>query len=260
MVKNVLVSLFAVFLFALGAGGSFYFSQWQEKQKDAEELAATEGELPADLAATDTATTATVTTEKPSDPLPTPARPATMSAEQIVRYASQYRQQVEQLQKREADLIRQESRLDLAAKDVDQRKMEIDGMLKQIQGYVQQSQTLLGNLQAERQMLQDEKDLRDKEMQQINDSRSLSPEVQQQNLSKSAQYISGMQDKDAAAVIKNWVNDGKMDYALQVLENVSERDASKIMSALGEEDQVLVAEMLVALKDMDRPEPATKKR
>lgn len=261
MVKNVLSSLFAVFLFALGAAGSFYFVQWQEKQKESQELV--EGEpvvTEPDSAATETATTSAATPEQPTDPLPVPVRPQSMTAEQIVRTASQYRSQVEQLKHREAELETQEARLRLTEQDLTQRKLEIDGMLKQIQDYVQKGENLLASIQSERQLLQAEKESRDKELQQIKDARSIPTGMQQQNVVKSAQLLGGMKETEAAAVIKKLVNDGSMNYALQLLDNIGERDAAKIISALGSEDSDLVSELMIAMKDMVREEPTTTKR
>ncbi len=185
MIKNLLVSLFAVFLFALGAAGSWYFLQFQEQQK---QLA--EGEHPTEEedsheAPTETAATSTTA---PSDHgssaaeshgfhgtsqakeshgsdkmMASPVAGRSMTPEEIVRYGFQYKKNMEVLKQKNEELKNNELRLQLIQKDVDQKKMEIEGMLKQLQQTATSTELLLQEAQRERQALATERETLEQE-------------------------------------------------------------------------------------------------
>lgn len=186
MIKNLLVSLFAVFLFALGAAGSWYFLQYQEQQK---QLA--EGEHPAeeedDSHAAPTETTPTSATA-PADHgasaaeshgshgashakeshgsdkmMSSPVAGRSMTPEEIVRYGFQYKKNMEVLKQKNEELKNNEMRLQLIQKDVDQKKMEIEGMLKQLQQTATATELLMQDTQRERQTLATEREALEQE-------------------------------------------------------------------------------------------------
>jgi len=279
MIKTILSSLFAVFLFALGAAGSWYFVQWQEKQKELDQQSESvtseiamddDGHQP--MADDESHSAHGAAASAHSEPMEVPVRSGAMTAEQIVRTASLYRQQVEQLKRREVDVESQESHLRLAQQDLDQRKMEIEGILKQVQGYVEQSDRTLSEiairrselqdelaevkkqreeLQKERDAFQNEREGRNQEVQQSNEATDVLDEAQLQNLQKTALLFGSVNQEAAAGIIREFANQGKMNYVAQMLDRMEERDASKIIDALGS-DPALVTQLMEELQNMKR--------
>ena len=211
MVKNVLVSLFAVFLFALGAAGSWYFVQWQEKQKESEEQSL---DLPETGAGGEpTASPEDTTTLETAAPMPMAVPSGSLTAEQVVRVAGQYRQQVEQLKKREQAVLEQEAQLRLAQQDLDQRKKEIEGILQQVRETTERSEKLLEKLQTERLELDQKKADLEKKAEEVESAQMLPPEIEQANMKKVARWLQGMGQQEAAAVIKYHANQGEIEKA-----------------------------------------------
>jgi flagellar motility protein MotE (MotC chaperone) len=259
MIKNVLVSLFAVFLFALGAAGSWYFVQWQEKQKTTEEE---QLEVPENgMASSDEANDESMAKNpggQESSSMPLAVRSGPMSAEQVVRAAGQYRQQVEQLKQREESVAQQEAQLRLAQEDLEQRKREIQGILDQIRVTAERSEQLLQKLQSERQALDQKKTELDEQAKKLQSSDAIPPEVEQANIKKVARWLQGMGQQEAAAVIKYHANQGEIEKAVKMLSSVEDRDVSKILGEI--KDETLVAELFDALTKMRSEEATTARR
>jgi flagellar motility protein MotE (MotC chaperone) len=249
MIKNVLVSLFAVFLFALGAAGSWYFVQWQEKQKAAkeEQLDLPDNGAAADATSSDADAASTIPTSA-NGPMPMAVPSGSLTAEQVVRVAGQYRQQVEQLKKREQAVLEQEAQLRLAQQDLDQRKKEIEGILQQIRETADRSEKLLEKLQIERQDLDQKKTEIDKKVEELESAQTLPPAMEQANMKKVARWLQGMGQQEAAAVIKYHANQGEIEKAVKMLSSVEDRDVSKILGEI--KDETLVAELFDALTQM----------
>ncbi len=260
MIKNVLSSLFAVFLFALGTAGSWYFVQWQEEKATVDEVGELDSanRLPLKGPDSETNLAESELADVPVQAMAVPVRTGAMSAEQIVRAAGQYRHAIEQLKRREAAIEGQESQLRLAQQDLDQRKMEIEGILKQVESKLEQGQELMKQIVEEKSRLGSLKEEVLKEKESLQEAKSVPPEVEKANLSKMAMLLGGMNEVDAAEVIKAFANKGDMNFALRILDNIEDRDASKILDSLGNSD--LVAEIMEAYRELKRDESSLRKR
>lgn len=207
MIKNLLVSLFAVFLFALGAAGSWYFLQFQEQQKQlAEGDHAEEGEADSHSNSETTMSTSTTSSAEHGDAharsdahgsahgkddhsgekmMSSPVAGRSMTPEEIVRYGFQYKKNMEVLKQKNEELKNNEMRLQLIQKDVDQKKMEIEGMLKQLQQTATATELLLQQTQQERQAVANEKESLDQEKRTLSEQKdSLQKDLEESKRSK----------------------------------------------------------------------------
>lgn len=228
VVKSILFSIFAVSLFAAGAVGSWYMTNLAKK--DAPEETAVES-------------VAETNESEVSSPLVdlsemgTPVLPKAMSAEDLFRISAMNKKNIE-LQKKQRESLRQEKlKLKLAEKDLDVRKQEIEGILKQSQRAVAEAENMVVQLQNEIQKLKADKAAAEAQAPEV--PGAMSQDVQA-NIKKVSQWFALMPAESASQQIKALMNDGKKDFVLQVLGNMEQRNAAKILTGL---DSPLGAEL-----------------
>jgi DNA repair exonuclease SbcCD ATPase subunit len=264
MFKSAISSLFAVFLFAMGAAGAWYFVQYQQQQQKLQSEAEIEAHaLPRSLTAVDSGGAPLNEALPPGGPgtrqtMPLPVHGRTMSPEEIVRYGFMYRNNIEEIKKQKQQVEQEQSRLQLVQKDLEQQKMEAEGILKQVQHNVDRGEQLLAQIQEERQHLAEEREQHKKELEQIQSATQVPESIQRENVIRTARLLGGMEAEEAAKLIKELANKGNMDYALQILDNVEERNASKILDAL--DDISLLAQITEAYRELKREQSATTRR
>lgn len=247
MYKVALSSLFAVFLFALGAVGAWYFQQ---------QTAATE-EKSSPLAASDleetaarpsTLTRETAQRQEPEMPIPLHAK--SMGAEELFRYGAMNRASLESLRQREELVRKEELRLQLVQKDLEGQKREVEGILTQTQHALEAAEQLLAQIQQQRQVLAAEKQQRQQELEEIRQVKEVPDADKQANVKKMAELLGQMTETDAAGVLKSLVDKGSTDYVLQLLDQIEQRDAAKILDAL--ESPTLVADLTEGYRELKR--------
>ena len=91
MIKTVLSSLFAVFLFALGAAGSWYFVEFQKKQAE---------EQSEEAVMIDELTTAPVSADQPAEGLPGLLRAPAAVADLALEDATEVRDDADRVTRR----------------------------------------------------------------------------------------------------------------------------------------------------------------
>ncbi len=252
MIKTVLSSMFAVFLFALGAAGSWYFVQFQEKKQ-------AEASLDSSFDSTLTPVSSTATDETgDSVDMPIPVHARAMSAEEVFRFGAMNRRAAESVRKKEAELRADEQRLQLMRQDIEGQKTEVEGILKQSQSTMESAERMLAQVQQELQTLAAEKEKRLEELEDIKKRTEIPDANKQANIKKMAELLSGMGDTDSAEVLKTLANSGKMEDALRLLDQIEPRDAAKILDAL--DDPGLVADLTEAYQQLRRYETKPKKR
>ena len=250
MIKSIVNSLFAVLLFALGAAGSWYFAEYRAQKESVSEEQSPSRLAPllpreADPAADSIAGAAAVAK------LHVPFHGRAMSAAEVFRYASVNRKTVETLRQKEEDLRQEELRLQLVQKDIEGRKREIEGILKQTQTTLEAGERLLSELQLAAQNLAKQRELQQKESETLKQAQAPSAE-RMKNVKVTAGWLESMRPEDAAETLKNLANKGNMDFALQLLGYIEERDVAKILDALN--DPILVADLTEGFQDLTRPQ------
>ena len=136
MFKTILYSMFAVFLFALGAMGSWYFFNSQEEPEDATaqveavDVTGNDKPLPNIPGIQDAIDALEIPAVEPIEkPLPTVQPTKPLTAEEIYRFGLINRNRTEKLQKRENALDERERQMQLEFKDLEARQTEVDGLL-----------------------------------------------------------------------------------------------------------------------------------
>ena len=249
--------LFGLLLFAASGGGAYWYRTQATTGEDgtadkssAEASAAgdtTSGEMPG-----------AKKLKPPEGQLPVAEHPRPLSVEEIVRLGMQFKTRERQLREREALLQEREEQLKL---------MEIDlkGEMEELQGYVEQAERklaaaeqILAKTQAERQQLAEEQAQAESQLKDLQNELQSRDVAESRNLKQFAEWMQGMKPESSADLLKGLANDGQMDVAVQLLANLEDRDAAKVLEAIG--DTQLVGDLIEEFKQYKRPEKTTGRR
>jgi len=184
--------------------------------------------------------------------LPVAVRPRPMSVEDILQFGLGLNKRETQLNARAASLSQEEERLQLSLADIRGEQQHLEAMHTKLQGQVAACESLLDQIQQARDELSSERQDAEQELQEFSDVRIEVDEQERQNIKRMSVWFQGMEPDKAAGALKELVNDGKTDLAVQLLANFEERDAAKILSAL--DDYALMVELAERFKDLKRPE------
>ena len=240
MIKSVLLSLFAVALFAAGAIGSWYITNFQQANAGADESSLTTDVEPVP---------APRQTDTRLSELATPVFPKALNGEDIFRFTAMNKKNLELLKKRREAIEQDEMRLQTAEQDLATRKLEIEGILKQSQDTVAEAEKIITKLQADLATLKAEKEAAKAAP---NAKPETNAEDAQANIKVSAEWLAAMPPEKAAENVKALANDGKKDLVLQLLGNLEGRVVASILDSL--DDSQLSAELMVSFRDFPRPQ------
>jgi len=188
-----------------------------------------------------------------NDRLPLPVRPREMSVEELLRYGMGVKEREAQVKQQEELLQKRRVQHQLAQSDIEGERKEIDGLRVQVSDQLQQAEVLIGKLKELRtQFLQDQADAAD-QMKQIKHERIEIDEDHMDNTKRLSQWIQSMDPEKAAEVLKSMANDGpqQQEVAVQILRNLEEREAAKILSAI--DDPKLVQQLIEKFRNLKKP-------
>lgn len=263
MYKTVLNSLFAVFLFALGAVGAWYILRQNEARSAQQAVPPADPSQLAAVAALPQRASPSLSAEsEPQDRLggemPIPLHAKSISAEDLFRFGAMNRASLESLRQREEELRKEELQLQLVQKDIEGQKREVEGILTQSQHAVKAAEEMLLQVQQQQQALVAEKQQRQSELEEIRRTKETPDADKQTNTKKMAELLGSMKAEDAAEVLKNLADKGNTDYVLRLLDNIEQRDAAKILDALGNPE--LVADLTEGYQELKRAENKRNRR
>lgn len=258
MLKTILHSLFGVTLFALGAIGAWYFAQRQQQSSANTTAAAAPAHDPHAADASHTAPPTSAAVKIPVPDIPTPVKGRPSSSEELFRYSAMVRKQSAAIQEKRQLMEQEEHRLRLVNEDMQGQRKEIEGMLLQVQELLGSAQSLSKEIETKRHDIQRQQQEAGKKVDETKPEPEEKETSSQDNLQKAANLVQMMAPEKAAAMIREYSNDGKMAYAIQLLAQIEERDAAKILDAI--DDTTLVAELTEMFQEMKRPKPKMKKR
>lgn len=241
MFKTILYSMFAVFLFALGAMGSWYFFNAQEDpEEDAtalleeQDLSANDEPLPGIPAIQDAmdAIDVPLTVEPEEKPLPTVQPTKPLTAEEIYRFGLINRNRTEKLRQRENALDERARQMQLEFKDLEARQAEVDGILEHIKDTISAGEALISQINQRRLEMAELKNKLDAQEADLQSKTGLSPEQQEENDKKVGGLIQSMKPDAAATLLTSLANSGEMDGAIALIEQMEQRNAAKILEAI----------------------------
>ena len=250
MIKTFLYSMFAVFLFALGAAGSWLYLNMETLQEGAEEdvaeAAVSAEDLPGVLPNSGGPLAGSEATADDRE-MGTPVHAKAISDEEVFRYSAMYRERDEQLRTRENRLKREEKRLKLVEKDIEASLRIFEGVREEVNSTLVAQEKLLTDLQQAADRLKTEKqdvERRTDELRKVEKDVNLNQEA---TLKKGASRIQSMPPEKAAGTLVELINDGRMPYVRKLVDRMEERKAAAI---LGSMETSVVAELLNPVLDV----------
>ncbi|WP_437187021.1 hypothetical protein SH668x_000395 [Planctomicrobium sp. SH668] len=193
--------------------------------------------------------------------LPVPIRPREMSVEELLRLGMGVKERENTVRLQEEQLQKRRVQQQLAQADIEGERKEIEGLRVQVQDQLKQAEVLIEKMSSMRsQLLQDQTDAT-ANMQQIKHERVEIDLEQQENTKRLSQWIQSMDPEKAAEVLKSMADDGaeELEIAVQILRNLEEREAAKILSAI--DDPKLVQTLIEKFRKLKKAPPkSTAKR
>ena len=243
MFKSFLISMFAILLFTLGAAGSWFYLNMEQ--------ADTEVDAAGRAAATPTTAQASPIPQLDSfgdAPLPAIVRGPELDPEELYRIETATNAKRKQLREYEDRLREQKVRIKAADVDTKAAQREVDGAARQVRDMMDAAEkmmlevrTAMDELKKESEEIQRQKD----------ELKTLQEEVgadASANVRAFAEFMQSMPAAAAAETIKTMANDGKMDFAVQLLRNIETRNASKILEEI--RDPELISEIAERYRDL----------
>ena len=242
MIKSFLVSMFAVMLFALGATGAWFYMKLERERLAAEE-SLPEPPTPAPAGKT--------------DPVPafTPALPAShrgseLTPEELYRLETATSAQRAQLAQYERRLREQNRRIITSNADTEAAQREVEGAIAQLDKMMTAVEELLSDVATAKEELKQQTLEVQKKMNDLTELEKEAGAGAAANIRTFAEFMTGMPPAESAALLVELANDGKIDFALQLLHNLETRNASKVLAEV--RDGPLRAEMATRFRDMIR--------
>lgn len=244
-------------VFAASAGGSWFLHQQQNADSEEtgeatpEAVTLTEhSQLPPQLPMGQQAGT--------GDPLPVAVRPRPMSVEELLRHGMSLKTREEGLRDRGQKLDDRESMLRIMLTDLQSEQKDVEALQSQAKEQALSLKQLFEQVQQERRSLGGERTKAADDLKEIQDARIEVEGDQKDNLKTLSQWIQGMEPTKAAELLRELAEDGKMDLAVLLMQNLEDRDASKILSEL--DDATLVIELAEKFKNLKREKKPARRR
>jgi hypothetical protein len=237
---------FAGFMFGISAAGSWWMAT--HSPHSAEEAAATD-----DAASTGDSALHAVTGE-----LPVAVRPKIISPEELLRNAMSLRTREAALQQQELAAQQRLARLELIEADIQGEQTEVEGLNAQVKAQIEAANVLLAQIAQERAAMEQQRLESEAKLKEFQDAQTKMDAAEAQNIKRMSAWIQGMEAETAASFLRELANDGKMDVAVQILANFEEREASKVLGAIG--DSTLMIELADRFRTLQQPEKSTSRR
>jgi flagellar motility protein MotE (MotC chaperone) len=148
----------------------------------------------------------------------------------------------------------------LALSDIEGERREIDGLRNQVADQLKHAELLIEKLNELRTRFLEEKQTAASTLQQMKHERIAIDQEHMDNTKRLSQWIQGMDPEKAATVLTTMANDGdeQLEIAVQILRNLEEREAAKILSAI--EDPKLVQLLIERFRHLQKPPAKTASR
>ena len=209
--------------------------------------------------------------DEAEDALPVAVRPGEMSVEEIVRYGLGLKAREAVIRQREESLQRTEAQHRLVLADIDGEQQEIEGLVAQARDQRVASEQLLAQARQERIRSEDVLKQWDEKKQKLDldrekAARNPAPagsaddtEVDREaNVKKLSAVVAGLSPEVSASMMREFANDGKIELAVEILAQLEDRDASKILDAMN--DGKLVNELIEKCVERKSPVRVAKKK
>ena len=243
---------FAGVMFGVSAAGSWWMASRQSTPPAAEADAAGVPPAPGVAASSDPAQG-----PPPTGELPVPVRPKVISPEELLRNAMSLRNREEALRQQEVEAEKRRARLELVQADIQGEQTEMKGLAAQVKTQIDAANALIARVAEDRARLEQERQASEVQLKAFEDAQTKMDAVETQNIKRMSTWIQGMDPTASAVFLRELINDGKMDIAVQILSNFEERQASKVLSEI--DDPALMIELADKFRLLKRPEKTTRR-
>ena len=263
MMKLIKLMMFAIVVFAMSAGGSWFARSRQQAAGTATDAHGGESNTAAAAGATEHGVEIPATADAPAadgagEELPVVVRPRMLTPEDILRNAMSLKAAEEKLTKREQEAEQENLRLELVQSDLQSEQQSIEHLATDVKEQIAAANLLLNRILDEKATWDAERQRGADEMKKFQEARTSINAAEEQNIKQLSTWIQGMDEQAAANFITELSNNGKMDVAVQLLANFEEREASKILAALN--NPKMMAELADKFRTLQRPTKTASKK
>ena len=232
--KNYLVMGFcALVLFAISAGLSIWLNQPHSTESESPKKgAAKEPERDRGRAA-EPARSADTPTEEP--------RPGTLRDSALA------------LRDREARLERRQAQIEIILQDIRATRDSIDDLRKQVQTELKLSEAKAAEVQNRVNDLKEQKRAVDRNLADLQKRQVDLESGERKNIDKMASMYDSMPAENAAKILQQMADSGKLDTAVKLLASMKERQAARVLAELP--DTALAAQLLDKMRGLKRAPP-----
>jgi flagellar motility protein MotE (MotC chaperone) len=181
---------------------------------------------------------------------------AAPGAEEVARMAANLRDRLNAVSEKEAQLAAQKKQLDLVYEDIRNERSAMEELRKKMQEELKTLEEKIALF--ERKHAESGPPIKEKAASDLEKLQQKSGvgKAESGNAKKMADVVGNMPPKTAAELLKQLVETGKMESAVKMLNEMTERQAAKVLAELA--DPMLAAQLLDKLKESKRP-PAPNK-
>lgn len=233
--KNFLIlGAVALALFGVSAGLSIWLNQ--SKQTD-------EGEKGKKAGA------------KEKEEVPPIVRPnfPTNGGDDPAKLAAQLREQLAAVKERESRVDRRQAQIDLLLQDIRSEREVIDGLRKQVASELRLAVEKMNEVEVKAKQLDRDRADAVKKNDDLKKSVVEITEMEAKNLVKIASINDAMPPENAAKILQQLADSGKMDMAAKLLLQMKETKAAKVLAEIP--DAGLAAQLLEKMKNLKRAAP-----
>lgn len=184
--------------------------------------------------------------------LPVAVRPdVPLTVEAILELSDSIRKKEQELIARERAIEKSEQNIKLLFEDLKIERAEVTAMLEGIEAKLRLAQDSVTTLRQENQTLttktQELSKLKQQQDQQKKKSGGEELDEIGQRVKTAKSWFEGLEDEQAASFIRQFANNGDLQFAVRLLKSLQQRKASKILAAL--DDPEFVQQILNALTE-----------
>ncbi|TWU02177.1 hypothetical protein [Stieleria varia] len=168
-----------------------------------------------------------------------------VSVEAVVQMSDSIRRMEQQLVQREQRVAKDENRVALLLNDLQTEQEELRAFSEGIDAKVELLQRLSGTIESQLADLEDKR----AELKAMEKAAGEDPQSKQEDLDNKVNdvksWFAGLEAEQAADYLKEFANNGKLEFAASLLDKMPDRQKSKILGAMS--DPVLVDQLIDSL-------------
>ena len=228
--RGVIYGVVGLLCFAGAAAGSWYVKTEYVDAKEGE--AKPDDPLGIALTSADTEEVEPETAQMNGD-MRVPLRPEPVTLEEILLFNQKLDEREQTLQGREQEMENEEKRLKIILGDIQAEAATMESIQQSITDNLQVLENKLLQVQETQTATQDARNEVDEEKKKLDEFKMELGMNERENLKQIAQVVAGMDAGEAAGLLQEYANSGKLDLAAEILGRLEARDAAGVLGELG---------------------------